>query len=247
MKLRPLSDLHMEGYKYFYEWAGEDVLLLVGDIHTRNRLHLLLEQIPQYVKVVFAPGNHEYYNNEFHTANEYFDNLAKEYNNFYFLNNTNIVIDGVNFFGGAMYTDLELNGMQDLWFVKQDVQQKINDFGFTMIGERDWNTQDHIDQHAIFVRELKHWLDMTEGMKRIVLSHFIPTPKHIHPRFLKSALNPYFTSDMEKYMGWEGLWIHGHGHDSFDTMIGDTRVISNPRGYADENKYGFNDKLIIEI
>ena len=27
------------------------------------------------------------------------------------------------------------------------------------------------------------------------------------------------------------LWIHGHVHNNFDYMIGDTRVICNPRGY----------------
>ena len=27
------------------------------------------------------------------------------------------------------------------------------------------------------------------------------------------------------------LWVHGHMHDDFDYMIGDTRVVCNPRGY----------------
>ena len=26
-------------------------------------------------------------------------------------------------------------------------------------------------------------------------------------------------------------WIHGHTHDACDYMIGDTRVLCNPRGY----------------
>jgi hypothetical protein len=28
------------------------------------------------------------------------------------------------------------------------------------------------------------------------------------------------------------LWTHGHMHDPFDYMIGTTRVVCNPRGYA---------------
>ena len=28
------------------------------------------------------------------------------------------------------------------------------------------------------------------------------------------------------------LWVHGHMHDTFDYMIGSTRVVCNPRGYA---------------
>jgi hypothetical protein len=27
------------------------------------------------------------------------------------------------------------------------------------------------------------------------------------------------------------LWTHGHTHELFDYMIGDTRVVCNPRGY----------------
>jgi hypothetical protein len=28
------------------------------------------------------------------------------------------------------------------------------------------------------------------------------------------------------------LWTHGHTHDPFDYMVGKTRVVCNPRGYA---------------
>ena len=28
------------------------------------------------------------------------------------------------------------------------------------------------------------------------------------------------------------LWIHGHTHHEFDYMVGDTRVVCNPRGYV---------------
>ena len=28
------------------------------------------------------------------------------------------------------------------------------------------------------------------------------------------------------------LWTHGHTHDPFDYMIGTTRIVCNPRGYA---------------
>ena len=42
-------------------------------------------------------------------------------------------------------------------------------------------------------------------------------------------------------------WFHGHVHDSNDYMIGETRVISNPRGYYNiaENKE-YEENLVIE-
>jgi hypothetical protein len=27
------------------------------------------------------------------------------------------------------------------------------------------------------------------------------------------------------------LWTHGHTHHSFDYVIGETRIVANPRGY----------------
>ena len=60
-------------------------------------------------------------------------------------------------------------------------------------------------------------------------------------------MNPYFTANMEEYMGWEGLWLYGHTHDSGDFMIGDTRVVGNPRGYGHENAVGFNEALFLEV
>ena len=28
------------------------------------------------------------------------------------------------------------------------------------------------------------------------------------------------------------VWTHGHTHDTFDYMIGSTRIVCRPRGYA---------------
>ena len=27
------------------------------------------------------------------------------------------------------------------------------------------------------------------------------------------------------------LWTHGHTHEDFDYMVGETRIVCNPRGY----------------
>jgi hypothetical protein len=35
------------------------------------------------------------------------------------------------------------------------------------------------------------------------------------------------------------LWTHGHTHHKFDYMIGETRIVCNPRGYE-----GYEDSAI---
>jgi hypothetical protein len=50
------------------------------------------------------------------------------------------------------------------------------------------------------------------------------------------------------------LWIYGHTHESFDAVIGETRVVSNAKGYGPWSVHGgtwdnrnFDEKLVIEI
>jgi hypothetical protein len=44
------------------------------------------------------------------------------------------------------------------------------------------------------------------------------------------------------------LWTHGHTHDVFDYMIGDTRILCNPRGYIlYENRADEFELLFTEV
>lgn len=85
----------------------------------------------------------------------------------------------------------------------------------------------------------------------IIVSHHAPTRKSIHPRYENNAMNHCFASDMEEdIMNMHNppkLWIHGHTHDSFDYMIGNTRVVCHPKGYPNEINYIEYKPWIVEI
>lgn len=262
MKIRLLSDLHMEGYKYYYEYAGEDIVVLAGDIHTQGRHDFILDQIPQNVKILMVAGNHEYYGSSFERVNEYLFELQAKYNNFWFLDNEHVVINGVYFFGGTMFTNMKLYGEDKVEQSKIFAKQGIADF--TWISkhnpapadfdnqyyhnlERCWTPDDHIEQHGIFCEKLEQFLKETEGKKKVVISHFVPHPSGSDEKFNGSPLNPYFLTDMSKYLGYDGLWLYGHTHTSKDFKFGKTRLVCNPRGYGQENKNGFIDQLVLEI
>ncbi len=264
MKIRLLSDLHLEGNKFYYEYAGEDLVVLAGDIHTQGRHAFILDQIPSNVKVLMVAGNHEYYGATFENVNEHLYNLQAEYHNFTYLENEHIIIDGINFFGGTMFTDMKLYGDSEEHVARASILAKQGIADFTWISkynptpadydfetlhrfDRVWKVQDHIDQHNIFVEKLQEFLDKTHLEKRVVISHFVPHPEGSHEMFKNSPLNPYFLCDMRKYMGWEGLWLYGHTHTSKDMYQGDTRLVCNPHGYGNENGSGFNKNLVLEI
>jgi hypothetical protein len=39
------------------------------------------------------------------------------------------------------------------------------------------------------------------------------------------------------------LWTHGHTHETFDYVVGETRVVCNPRGYIGYEDRADNFKL----
>ena len=85
----------------------------------------------------------------------------------------------------------------------------------------------------------------------VVITHHAPSPRSIHPRFAGSPLNGCFVSDASRLLdGRATLWIHGHTHDSFDYVTGDTRVVCNPRGYVIDGvaeNPRFDPGLVIEV
>jgi Icc-related predicted phosphoesterase len=89
----------------------------------------------------------------------------------------------------------------------------------------------------------------------IVVTHHAPHPKSVGPDFVGDKLNPLYASDLEELILdlKPALWCHGHMHSSSDYMIGDTRVVANPRGYSKprslelpENS-GFDPKFLVEV
>lgn len=244
MKIRLLSDLHLEGYRFDYEYAGEDVVVLAGDIHTQSRHANFLSTINSNVPIIMVAGNHEYYGSDFHFIDEHLHHLETVLPNFHYLQNESLHINGVDFFGGTMFTDFFLYG--DVFASREYAERGIADFMWISKNGKRWTTADHTAEHEVFSNKLQSFLK-EEHSKRVVISHFVPSMVCADPQFDGSLLNPYFITEMDKYMGWDGLWLFGHTHSSMDKMVGDTRLVCNPRGYGSENSHGFNDKLILEI
>jgi len=58
----------------------------------------------------------------------------------------------------------------------------------------------------------------------------------VKPRYRGDHLvNGAYSSDLSEFIldrPQIKVWTHGHTHDTFDYMVGTTRVLCNPRGYA---------------
>lgn len=66
------------------------------------------------------------------------------------------------------------------------------------------------------------------------------------PKHEGKLINAAYASDLTHLMGKAVLWIHGHTHHSIDYSVNGTRIVTNPKGYRDENR-GFDPALVVEV
>jgi Icc-related predicted phosphoesterase len=91
---------------------------------------------------------------------------------------------------------------------------------------------DHIEAKE----SLETFLKENSDKKVIIMTHMAPSSKSSHPKYgINNPLNFHYYSSLEDIVldnPQIKVWVHGHTHDSHDYIIGDTRVICNPRGYS---------------
>ena len=89
-----------------------------------------------------------------------------------------------------------------------------------------------------------------DGKKVVVVTHHLPSFQSIPERFRGESLNGAYASELfEDIMETQpDIWCHGHTHGSSDYMIGNTRILCNPRGYhGHELNPDFNDSFTIDL
>ncbi len=108
---------------------------------------------------------------------------------------------------------------------------------------------DTLGWHRASGRWLEKQLAEPFDGKTVIVSHHAPSPRSIQPEFARDELSAAYASNLESLIESSGaaLWIHGHTHFNVDYIVGQTRVMTNQRGYVDEPSANFNPKLVLEI
>lgn len=249
MRIRVLSDLHLE----FCDWtppaADADVIVLAGDIHAGVRgLEWAREQFPS-TPVIYVVGNHEFYGGQ---MNEVLAALRKVADRLgvYLLDADELVLGGTRFLGATLWTDFALYGTGS-WLLRaiNDAKEGMNDFRLIRHSDVECFRPEHAREiHLAQVRWLEGKLiEMFDG-PTVVVTHYLPHARSIHPKYEGDRLNPAFASDLARMVGPPvTLWIHGHTHESFDYVVNGTRVVCNPRGYLPmEPNPTFDPKFVVE-
>jgi predicted phosphodiesterase len=233
-RLRIFSDLHLE----FFDWtpppAPADVIVLAGDISGgADGVRWARRQFPD-TPIVYVPGNHEFYGADLPVALEDLRAEARRLD-VYLLDRDTCIVGGTRFLGTTLWTDYALYGSTPdaLDRAMADAADEMNDFRMIR-----WDKGQPLS--PALVREMHvaqtQWLAqrLTEPFagRTVVVTHHLPHPQSIHPKYEGTRFNPCFASDLDHLVRPPvALWIHGHTHESIDYVVNGTRVVCNPRGY----------------
>lgn len=113
-----------------------------------------------------------------------------------------------------------------------------------------FSPEDAMEEHRRMMEFIKIVLKPDE--KFVVCGHHSPSHQSCHPYYKHdTVMNGGYHSDLEEFIidhPQIKLWTHGHTHHVFDYMVGDTRVVCNPRGYiGHENRAREFELKFLEI
>ena len=224
MKIGIMSDLHMhrtvltEETPWDFEPEPDVFYICAGDICEDHKARH--EWIWKHKEHMFAiKGNHDYYGDTFTEAK--YHTLLHE-------------VNGIKIAGSTLWTDLS-NPLDWVMYVNGLIDKRyIYD----------------LDQNIMMETHEAQKFFLLNSEADIIVSHHTPSHQSIHDKYKGSPFNPSFSNNLDEAIlsmkKPPKLWIHGHTHDEFDYMIGETRVVCHPRGYRGEHEdyYDYKPKIV---
>ena len=272
MKINLVSDLHLEfGYQ---ELPGGEVLILAGDIaearsiqkhHHSTKLlsdspikeyrcsEFFAHECKKYEKVFYVMGNHEHYHGKFQDTYDTLKYMMPE--NVTLLENEVEEYRGVMFMGATLWTDLNRGNP----ITEFEVQNFMNDFR-VITHRSDGPDPSYHKLRAAYTRGIhqrtlnyfKEQLEKNSDKTFVMITHHAPSFQSVNEKYKHEYhTNGGYASELGDFiLNYKNVkyWVHGHMHNPVDYMVGDTRVVTNPRGYVGyEDGNGFDPNFTFEI
>ncbi len=216
--------------------------------HRSERFHEFFERCAtNFPHVIYVMGNHEYYHSDFATALNDMRRKLAYLTNLYILEREVKVINDVTFIGGTLWTDM--NNLDSLTLYH--MRTMMNDFRIianstdpvhfrtqegefkTRVGK--FMPEDAVTEHVKMKQYIQSVVQGNYDTKYVVVGHHAPSRRSTHEMYANDTImNGGYSSDLDEFIVDHPqikLWTHGHTHHNFDYVIGETRVVCNPRGY----------------
>ena len=235
--------------------------------HRSERFHDFFERCTaNFPHVIYVMGNHEYYHSDFATALDEMRRKLAHLPNLYILEREVKTIDDVTFIGGTLWTDMNKQDPLTLYHMRTmmndfrviqnsavPVHFKTQEGEFkTRVGK--FSPEDAVTEHV----KMKEYIQVVTAFlgenpnKYVVVGHHAPSRRSTHEMYAHdTVMNGGYSSDLDQFIEDRPqirLWTHGHTHHPFDYVVGETRIVCNPRGYINHEPAASNFKLLtVEI
>jgi len=98
-----------------------------------------------------------------------------------------------------------------------------------------FSPEDAVEDHKKMLEYIRVMIEGKFDQKFVVVGHHAPSKASTHPRYKEEVImNGGYSTALDEFIldhPQIKLWTHGHTHEDFDYMIGNTRIVCNPRGY----------------
>lgn len=245
MKILIYSDLHLEfGVGFEPPNCDADIAVLAGDTGKGVRA---TEWANQSFKcdVVQIAGNHEFYGGHIGRTWEKMKAVAAPH--VHLLENQAFIWQGVRFLGTTAWTDFSISANSQVAAIV--ALQQMNDYKRIRAGDsyRKLRPADVIQRNRIAYDWLKTELEKPFGGKTVVITHHAPLSCVLGAgEEAVGHLSAAYANDWPELVSKADVWIFGHTHEAVDYEFHGCRVISNPRGYPDEDT-GFSPAFVIDL
>lgn len=249
-------------------YAHCDVIVAAGDIGNEEKAVTFLRMAFPEKPVVYVMGNHDYWGGEIYATERKISEACAGTNIHYLHAGQTVEIAGVVFCGATLWTDYKLTDRAD---AMDTAERSMNDFRKIRIRYKSAQTlnkqepprklkpQTLLGFHTQHLKRIKD--AMAEALAQdkilVVVSHHLPSAQSLHfgseeiaAAFGCQPTDVCYASHLDHLFYQPDAptyWIHGHSHVFVDYRIGSTRVLSNPKGYAEGDDTGWEIGRHIEV
>jgi Icc-related predicted phosphoesterase len=232
----------------------------------------------EFPKVVYIMGNHEHYHGDFKYTYGILKGATAHLENFHVLEKETLVIDDVTIIGATLWTDMNgsdpdtlrqmphmMNDFHGVDNSNNMIQRKVPLYHYddetkvqTVISHKykdypsKFSPKDAVEDFNKALDYINHVVYDRADQKFVVVTHHCPSEQSVHDKYKGDILmNGGFRSNCDDFISYRPqikLWMHGHTHEDFDYVLGETRVVCNPRGYVGhENRAGYFQLKYIDV
>lgn len=201
MKLRVMSDVHVEFFAFRPPEAPADVVVLAGDVLNEHYGLIWARRSFPATPIVYVMGNHEFYNADYERVLERARKEAQPLE-IHLLENDHAVIDGVRFLGMTLWTDFAVEEpTHSANFSMWHANQQMADFSLIRYRGGRLSAEATREFHRISRRWLSERLAEPFDGKTVVVTHHLPHRGSIDRQYQLDPLNPAFASHMPELVG----------------------------------------------